>query len=64
VEQQYNAAVVAFETAEIAQEAQQSFDGVELCGRKMSVRMVCFEGDRPNGGGGGGSGSGLSEEEI
>merc|ERR1719253_2448224 len=45
VQQQYDAALVAFETAEIAQEAQQRFDGVELCGRKMSVRMVCFEGE-------------------
>ena len=64
--QQYNSAVVAFETAEMALEAQQRFDGVELCGREMSVRMVCFEGDRPNGGSGSGSGSGsgLSEEEI
>jgi len=57
---------VAFETAEIAQEAQQRFDGVELCGMKMSVRMVWFEGDRRlrSSGSGSGSGSGLSEGEI
>ena len=42
-EQQYNTAVVGlctFETAEIARKAQQSFDGVEPCGRNVSVSMV------------------------
>ena len=39
VQQQENCAVVVFETAEVALEAQQRFDGVELCGREMSVRV-------------------------
>jgi hypothetical protein len=66
VQQQYDAALVAFETAEIAQEPHQRFDSVKLCGMKMSVRMVWFEGDRRlrSSGSGSGSGSGLSEGEI
>ena len=59
---QCNAAVVAFETAEVAQEAQQRFDGVELCGRKMSVSMVWWSVDGHQEGDG--SGSDLDGEEV
>ena len=62
VEQQYSTAVVAFETAEMAQEAQQSFDGVELCGRKMSVSMVWWSVDGHQEGDG--SDSDLGGEEV
>ena len=44
-----------FEAAEKALEAQQRFDGVELCGRNMSVRMVWSQNN---------NGSDLDSEEV
>ena len=56
--------VVLFESAEVALEAQQRFDGVELCGEEMSVRVgVCGRGNC-SGTEEGSGGSDLEEEEI
>ena len=54
----YNTGVVCFEHAELAEEAQQRFDGLELCGRKMSVR---YQGVDSSSNGGGGSDLGGGE---
>ena len=56
--------VVLFESAEVALEAQQRFDGVELCGEEMSVRVgVCGRGSC-SGTEEDSEGSDLEEEEI
>ena len=55
VQQQCNEAMIVFKTAGKALETQQRFDGVELCGRNMSIRMVWSQDS---------SGSDLDGEEV
>ena len=56
--------VVLFESAEVALEAQQRFDGVELCGKEMSVRVGVCRRESCSGTEEDSEGSDLEEEEI
>ena len=68
IQRQYSTGVVCFEGVEMALEAQQRFDGVELCGRKMSVCVWWPKSEQQHqeadSSDGEGSGSDLGGEEV